>query len=158
MAEEIFHFTHGGLKGIIFNEKNRASSADQMYSSVPDNERERVIAEFGLDGNVPSAINVLLIDTGAEKILIDTGLGQGALYAGLESEGIGFDEINHIIVTHGHGDHLGDAGAAHRVTAINSQGFDRGSGVRCGLVFYDPQEEFDGLLSPCQRHGQQKEE
>ena len=107
MAEETFYFTHGNMKCIVFNEKNRQSPADQMYATVPEDEREAVMTEFGLDGNVPSAINVLLIDTGDEKILIDTGLGQGALYTGLATEGIVYDEIDQIIVTHGHGDHIG---------------------------------------------------
>lgn len=107
MAEETFYFTHGDLNCMVFNEKNREGAADQMYASVPEAERNAVLAEFGLDGVVPSAINVLLINTGDEQILIDTGLGQGALYTGLETEGVSYRDIDHIIITHGHGDHIG---------------------------------------------------
>jgi len=107
MAEEKFHFKLGDFNCILFNEMNRTSPADQMYASVPDDERDAVMDEFDLDGSVPSAINVLYIDTGDAKILIDTGLGQGTLYDGLASEGISHDSIDHIIITHGHGDHIG---------------------------------------------------
>ena len=107
MAVETFHFNFGDFKGIIFNEANRIHEAARLFSNVDAAERERVLNEFALGETVPSAINVLYLDTGARKILIDTGLGQGALYAGLQAEGIGFDEIDTIIVTHGHGDHLG---------------------------------------------------
>jgi len=110
MAEEIFHFDLGDFKCITFNEMNREGAAAQMYAAVPDDERAAVLAEFGLENVVPSALNVLLIDTGSEKILIDTGLGAlgtGALYDGLTTENIAHDEIDHIIITHGHGDHIG---------------------------------------------------
>ena len=110
MTEEIYHFNLGDFKCITFNEMNRESAAEQMYTSVPEDERNSVLAEFSLQEKVPSALNVLLIDTGDEKILIDTGLGAlatGALYAGLATEGISHNEIDHIIITHGHGDHIG---------------------------------------------------
>jgi glyoxylase-like metal-dependent hydrolase (beta-lactamase superfamily II) len=38
---------------------------------------------------------------------VDTGLGQGDLSAVLESEGIDSESIDRIILTHGHGDHIG---------------------------------------------------
>ena len=110
MTEEIYHFELGSFKCITFNEMNRESPADRMYASVTDDERARALSEFGLDGTVPSAINVTLIDTDNEKILIDTGLGAlgtGALYDGLATEGIAHEAIDHIIITHGHGDHIG---------------------------------------------------
>ena len=110
MAQEIFHFNLGNLKCITFNEMIRESPVDQMYTSVPEEERIAVLNEFDLDGKIPSALNVLLINTNSEKILIDTGLGAlgtGALYDGLTSENVACEEIDHIIITHGHGDHIG---------------------------------------------------
>lgn len=110
MSEEIFHFKLGDFACITFNEMNRTSPVENMYASVPEDERDAVMAEFGLDGTVPSAMNVLYIDTGHEKILIDTGLGAlgaGALYEGLATENISHDSIDHITITHGHSDHIG---------------------------------------------------
>ena len=108
MAAETYHFTLGNFKCIVFNERNRESPASQMYSSVPQDEIAAVTTEFGLDGGaITSAINVLYIDTGDHKLLIDTGLGQGDLYSGLAAEGIAHEDIDRIIITHGHGDHVG---------------------------------------------------
>lgn len=57
--------------------------------------------------------NILLVDTGNQKILIDTGAGSlmgataGRLVANLATLGIRPTDINRIIITHAHGDHVG---------------------------------------------------
>jgi glyoxylase-like metal-dependent hydrolase (beta-lactamase superfamily II) len=60
-------------------------------------------------------LNCLFIDTGKQKILIDTGCGDGfqptagKLLRNLEAEGIRPADIDRIIFTHGHLDHVGGA-------------------------------------------------
>lgn len=107
MAEEIYHFRLGDFRCITFNESNRKQQAENVFSNRTAEERARVLSEFGLnEGILISAINVLYIEAGDQRILVDTGLGQGALYAGLDAEGIARDSISTIIITHGHGDHI----------------------------------------------------
>jgi glyoxylase-like metal-dependent hydrolase (beta-lactamase superfamily II) len=59
------------------------------------------------------AANILLVDTGSQKILIDTGAGSlmgasaGRLVTNLASLGIRPRDIDRIIITHAHGDHVG---------------------------------------------------
>jgi glyoxylase-like metal-dependent hydrolase (beta-lactamase superfamily II) len=58
-------------------------------------------------------VNCLLIESGRQKILIDTGCGggyqtsAGKLVQNLRREGIEPAQIDTIIYTHGHGDHVG---------------------------------------------------
>lgn len=48
-----------------------------------------------------------LVDTGSERILFDTGLGQGGLQKALGQAGYGTDDITHVVITHMHPDHIG---------------------------------------------------
>lgn len=87
-----------------------------IYGYFPDIEEERineVAAEAGIDPqNSLSSLNILYIDTGAHKVLVDAGMGRGAnadvghLLDLLEGEGIRPESIDTVIITHAHGDHV----------------------------------------------------
>ena len=48
-----------------------------------------------------------LIDTGSEKVLFDTGLGAGGIASALADAGVSPDEIDVVVITHMHPDHIG---------------------------------------------------
>ncbi|MEL7175580.1 MAG: MBL fold metallo-hydrolase [Pseudomonadota bacterium] len=48
-----------------------------------------------------------LVDTGAERILFDTGLGQGGLQSALSQAGYAPADITTVVITHMHPDHIG---------------------------------------------------
>jgi glyoxylase-like metal-dependent hydrolase (beta-lactamase superfamily II) len=62
---------------------------------------------------VELSINCYLVDTGAKKILVDTGAGElfgatsGHLVANLRAAGYGPESIDVVLLTHIHGDHSG---------------------------------------------------
>ncbi len=66
---------------------------------------------FGITHHVDC--HVYLIDGGSELALIDTGSGLAPelLIANIVADGFDPSKITHIIVTHGHGDHVGGAAA-----------------------------------------------
>lgn len=92
MVEKGFRYDIGKLKLMVINDGTLVSQGA---------ENEEV---FGL--------NCLFIDSGDHKILIDTGCGDGfqstagRLAANLEAEGIRCSDIDRIIFTHGHLDHV----------------------------------------------------
>ncbi|NAZ37888.1 MBL fold metallo-hydrolase [Rubellimicrobium sp. CFH 75288] len=58
-----------------------------------------------------------LVDTGAERILFDTGLEPGGLVAALEHAGYAPADVTHVVLTHMHPDHVGGlVGAAGEPT------------------------------------------
>ncbi|CUK01454.1 ribonuclease Z [Ruegeria denitrificans] len=48
-----------------------------------------------------------LINTGSELVLFDTGLGQGGIQAALADAGVTPDQIDVVVITHMHPDHIG---------------------------------------------------
>ena len=48
-----------------------------------------------------------LVDTGAELVLFDTGLGMGGIAKALAAAGVTPDQINVVVITHMHPDHIG---------------------------------------------------
>ena len=80
------------------------------------------------DGGDSLGLNFLLIDTGEAKILIDTGCGQGfqattgTLVENLTAAGINPEDVDIIIFTHGHMDHvLGTFDKSHKPVYPNAR-------------------------------------
>ncbi|MFQ6549286.1 MBL fold metallo-hydrolase [Aestuariibius sp. 2305UL40-4] len=66
-----------------------------------------------------------LVDTGSERILFDTGLGQGGLITALSDAGYAPADITHVVITHMHPDHVGGLmtdGAATYAEAVHITG------------------------------------
>ncbi|MCW2978082.1 MAG: fold metallo-hydrolase [Actinomycetia bacterium] len=72
---------------------------------------------FGFDLSDSHDCHVYLVDGGSELGLIDVGAGIGAAQVIANVRKAGFDpaRIQHILCTHGHGDHAGGAAAMRRL-------------------------------------------
>lgn len=76
--------------------------------SVPADTFETELLARGFDpATQPFSINILLIDTGAHKVLVDTGEAKGGLLDGLRAINVLPETIDTVILTHGHRDHIG---------------------------------------------------
>jgi glyoxylase-like metal-dependent hydrolase (beta-lactamase superfamily II) len=93
MSKEAYYFSLGNFKLAALNDGTL------------------VIRE--VEGEEISGLNCLFIDTGSHKVLIDTGGGggfqatAGYLVKNMEAEGMKCSDIDRIIITHGHIDHVG---------------------------------------------------
>ncbi|RJF72877.1 MBL fold metallo-hydrolase [Deinococcus cavernae] len=67
------------------------------------------LAEYSVAAtNTVNHFNPVVIDTGKNRVLIDTGRGgeAGQLQANLRRAGIAVESIDTVFITHGHGDHI----------------------------------------------------
>lgn len=76
--------------------------------NASDGEFAAVSAEnFIPDDTAQFYFTPTLVDTGAELVLFDTGLGQGGLPRALAAAGVQAEDIDIVVITHMHPDHIG---------------------------------------------------
>ncbi|MEM0948928.1 MAG: MBL fold metallo-hydrolase [Pseudomonadota bacterium] len=64
--------------------------------------------------------NPVVVKTGSETILFDTGFNGPGITGVLASAGIAADEITHVVITHMHGDHIGGLTGDNGATFANA--------------------------------------
>lgn len=111
MTNSPFVFHIGTLRGQILTDGVGVSAPEVAAARYPDHV-EAMRAEIGA-APVHGSRNVLLLDSGSERILIDTGEGKfnataaGLLLPALREHGVDLASITTVILTHFHMDHIG---------------------------------------------------
>lgn len=117
-SKNIFPISIGSISGYVINDGVMEESFDarERFPHVLPSEIDPVLQAHGYDQDViwvPR--NCLYLNTEGQNVLVDTGLGHawgGELQAGLSELHIDQNQIDHVIFTHCHGDHV--AGALDR--------------------------------------------
>lgn len=123
MNAEIFRFTLGDFKCMAVSDGTMTYTpplfpppASFLCVNAPRERLEKTLAEIGIEaGNWvewKSTYNCLLIETASNRILVDTGADgigpdTGRLLFNLQQESVNPEDIDLVILTHGHPDHLG---------------------------------------------------
>jgi len=108
--KEVYHFKIGKFNCINFNTGYHDYPVSGFFDNIP---LDQIQTELGLSEppeTVKSAYACIFIDTGKNKVLIDSGVGtlfEGScrLQKHLQQEKIPNESIDTIIITHAHGDH-----------------------------------------------------
>ena len=88
----------------------------------PAEKTDAALAKSFLKPPVETSVNAFLINTGAKLVLVDTGTGglsaasAGVLLANLQAAGYKPEQVDDIVITHMHGDHVG--GLSHNGAAV----------------------------------------
>ena len=88
----------------------------------PAEKTDAALARSFLKPPVETSVNAFLVNTGAKLVLIDTGTGglsaasAGVLLANLQAAGYKPEQVDDILITHMHGDHVG--GLSHNGIAV----------------------------------------
>jgi glyoxylase-like metal-dependent hydrolase (beta-lactamase superfamily II) len=123
MSNEIFRFETGKLKAIAVSDGTLTyvppafpPPATLLFANAPRDRLEQVLLEHHLQPEQwiewTSPYICLVVNTGDHLVLVDTGAGglaptTGRLLQNLQAEGIAPQDIDTVILTHGHPDHIG---------------------------------------------------
>lgn len=133
-------FTLGDFQCLAVSDGMLSIPMDGVYADSDPEERNRLLAMHAMSLDTYTMdINFLLVDTGSELVLIDTGLGESGLFGNtggrlrqhLAEVGITPDMIDWVLLTHAHTDHYFGLIDAHGAPvfprariAINQDDFD----------------------------------
>lgn len=116
MAEGVFTFSVGDFECVSISDGSQlldAETQQTFFAGSTAQELARALRQHGLPlDHLDLQSNCLLIDTGAERILIDSGGGSvyhsvlGKVVPGLAAAGYQPGDIDTIVLTHGHLDHV----------------------------------------------------
>ncbi len=113
MASVSKRFNVGAIECVAVNDGMFSYPLEWLFSNVPLEEAQNGLQRHKLPTtHIDSPYTCLLVKTGKHEVLIDTGADglaptTGNLLKNLEAEGISPTEITHVVLTHGHPDHIG---------------------------------------------------
>ena len=107
-------FEVGKFNCLAINDGGINATAEMLFRNAPEGELEQALQDHGLaPDRLPSLWTCLLVETGEHLVLIDTGennclgYGGGQLWPALAAAGVRASDVDTVILTHGHPDHIG---------------------------------------------------
>ena len=118
MSNESYRFKVGMFQCILIKDGMHAypQPAQMFFANAPKERLEQVLRAHNLDpmrwDEYISPYPSLLISAGGHRVLVDTGAGSlhpttGKLIPNLRAEGVAPEDIDTVILTHCHRDHIG---------------------------------------------------
>jgi glyoxylase-like metal-dependent hydrolase (beta-lactamase superfamily II) len=106
-------FKLGAFDCVALNDGDATYTAARYFAHAPQDQVQAKLAERRIEPErIPSPYTCLAVNTGRQWVLLDSGAGTyskttGNLPERLRSAGVDAADIDTVVVTHGHPDHLG---------------------------------------------------
>src|SRR5688572_2958701 len=101
MNEQIYEFRLGDFTCWAIKDADAEATGHEAFPNASDEEIKAAASRFGFDfeGTLDQSYTVLLVDTGQEKLLLDTGNGgeTGRLLSHLETLGVSPESITIVV-------------------------------------------------------------
>ena len=114
MTNEIYRFKIGTFECIAFNDGTFTYPDHSFFVNAPKERLAQVLRQHNIQaGEIIAPWTCLWINTGKHQVLVDTGGGAGLLPSvgklvpNLQAQKIRAVDIDTVIITHGHPDHIG---------------------------------------------------
>ena len=101
-SENIFIHKVGDFEVILLSEGQGVGNNSILIGATPQMRNECIPS-----GTFPNAFNAFLIKTPEQNMLVDAGRHSAKLISNLHLVGITPDQIDAVLITHMHGDHIG---------------------------------------------------
>jgi glyoxylase-like metal-dependent hydrolase (beta-lactamase superfamily II) len=109
-SDATFPFRLGSFSCLVVNDATARYPLGMFLTNPPPpHDRTRLGLSDDAGAEVEMSYNCLVIDTGRERVLVDTGFGagQGSLRHHLRARGIDEGSIDIVVLSHAHPDHIG---------------------------------------------------
>ncbi len=108
MIGDTYRFQVGDFDCLVICDSDSERSISSLFPSVPKADMEAELHAIGDRDMARSCMNLLVVRASSDIILVDTGLpNTQTLPQNLKANGIDPADVTRVIITHGHGDHLG---------------------------------------------------
>lgn len=127
----VYRFALGDMTVTMIDDASFAFPAPAFAANQPEGSIDGFLGRFGLPTDfVNLHMQVTLVQSGDATVLIDTGMGDvtfpgnqpdnGRLLKSLAAIGVAPGDVTHVILTHGHPDHIGACALGGKPTFPNA--------------------------------------
>jgi glyoxylase-like metal-dependent hydrolase (beta-lactamase superfamily II) len=118
-----YRFMVGDIEVNTISDGTFVMDVSKMLTNITPKELDAALKKNFLTKDIETSVDTFLINTGSKLVLVDTGMGAGAmpsvgrLVEHIKAAGYTPEQVDAVVITHMHGDHIGglvtnDNGAA----------------------------------------------